>query len=241
MNDPHKPVPPARHAPDIVERRFDGAEQPNRHKDQRHGADQAKGAAVNVADERPDRLHHLLAGLVLAMSGAENQRGQLVRQLLDKLGPALFGGLREARQQFLDLFGDLASVARAGFLAGGCPWNQFGGQLVDQVGALLATALHQPGQRGSDFFHNPTPGRLLFLGRRRNQAQLGRQFVHDRLNQFGLLVFAALKQFGGHAQSHCQQRDQRQQRRVGQRRGAHWTAVAHKALSHQHPEMDEPS
>ena len=71
MNDPDGPVPSAGHAPDVIECRFDGAEQSNRDEDQRDRAGQTERAAVNVRDEGLDLLDHFLAGFILSAVGAQ--------------------------------------------------------------------------------------------------------------------------------------------------------------------------
>ena len=66
---------------------------------------------------------------------------------------------------------------------------------------------------------------------------VGNQLVNRLVNFFLALAF---EQAAGDADGHRQQRNQRQQGGVGQRRRAHRTAVAHKTFSDQHPKMREP-
>ena len=126
--------------------------------------------------------------------------------------------------------------ARALCFTGG---NQLGRQIVHPIRPLRFPALEQRRQGLLDSFFDLVPQLRLFLLRRGDQPQLRRQFIDQLLDQLAFLFFAALQQFGGHAQPHRQQRYQREQRCVGQRRCAHRTAVSHKTLSHQHPEMGE--
>ena len=79
----------------------------------------------------------------------------------------------------------------------------------------------------------------LVLLARRQHSQLRRQLVDQVADQLAGSFPTAVQQCRGHTQPHRQQRNQRQQCGVGQRRGAHRATVPHEALPHQNPEMNE--
>ena len=76
---------------------------------------------------------------------------------------------------------------------------------------------------------------VRLVGAERRRRGHARHELHDELVN---LVFALLFEEGaGDAHGHRQHRDERQHRRVGQRRGAHRAAVPGEAPPHQDPEM----
>ncbi len=197
---------------------------------------------MNVRDERLNGLDNLPARFVLAATRPQGPRRQIIHHLARQPGAPLLVAFGQAGNDLENLPGNFLAIlfffvfARHGRLLLG---HQLGRQLVHLIRSPGGIALQQCGQSLFNLLGHAASHLGLLFFRDGHQAQLRRQFIHQRLDQFLLLFVAALKKFGGYSQPHRQQWNQRQQRRVSQRRGAHRTPVAHEVLPHQHPEMKE--